>query len=67
MKHNGKPKVVDIIALSQSSNNAYNELKAKYEGKIVTDLEVILANIVHLMYNDRNNSIEEHVTEFDKR
>ena len=67
MKCNCEPEVVDIIGLSRSANDAYNEFKAKYEGKTVTDLGAILANVVRLMYDDRNNTIEEHITEFDKR
>ena len=64
MKRNCEPEVVDIIGQSRNANDAYKELRAKYEGKTVTDLGAILANVVRLMYDDRNSTIEEHVTEF---
>jgi len=67
MKRNCEPEVLDTIGLTRNAHGAYNELKAKYEGKTVTDLGAVLANIVRFTYDDRNTTIEEHVTEFDKR
>lgn len=39
MKRNCEKEVVDIIGLARTVNEAYEELKAKFEGKIVTTLQ----------------------------
>ena len=67
MKRNCEPEAVDLIGLARSAHEAYKELKAKYEGKTVTDLGAIIANIMRLVFDDRKGTIEEHVGEFEKR
>ena len=67
MKRNCELNVLDAIGLTRSAHEVYIELKAKYEGQTVTDLGAVLANIMRFTYDDRNSTIEEHVTEFDKR
>lgn len=46
MKRNCEPDVLDTIGLTRSTHEAYNELKAKYEGKTITDLGAVLANVI---------------------
>jgi len=67
MKRNCETKVIDTIGLTRSAHEAYTELKAKYEGKTVTDLGAVLANIVRFTFDDRTTTIDEHVAEFDQR
>ena len=67
MKQNCEPEVVDIIGLTRNANDVYNELKAKYEGKSVTDLGAVLANVIRLIYDDRTSTINEQVVDFDLR
>ena len=67
MKRNCEPEAVDLIGLARSAHEAYKELKAKYEGKTVTDLGAIIANVIRLVFDDRKGTIEDHVGEFEKR
>lgn len=67
MKRNCEPEVVSIIGLSRNAHEAYQELQAKFEGRTVTDLGAVLSNITHLIYDDRKTTIEDHITEFEKR
>jgi len=67
MKRNCEPEIIDTIGLTRSAHEAYKELKAEYEGKTVTDLGVVLANIARFTFDDRTTTIKEHVAEFDRR
>jgi len=67
MKLNCEPEIIDTIGLTRSAHEAYKELKAKYEGKTVTDLGAVLANIVRFACGDCTTTIEDHMTEFDRR
>lgn len=58
---------MDLIGLARSAHEAYKELKEKYEGKTVTDLVAIIANVIRLVFDDRKETIEDHVGEFEKR
>jgi len=67
MKRNWELEVIDTIGLTRSAYEAYTELKAKYEGKTVTDSGAVLANIVRFNFDDRTTTIDDHVVEFDQR
>jgi len=67
MKRNCEPEIIDTIGLTKSAHEAYTELKAKYEGKTLTDLGAVLANVVRFTFDDRTITIEEHVAEFYRR
>jgi len=51
------------IGLTRSALEAYTKLKAKYEGKTVTDLGAV----ARFTFDDRTTTIDEHVVEFDRR
>ena len=67
MKRNCEREVVDIIGLAETANEAYEALKASFEGKTVTTLGALLIGVIKFTYDDRAHSIEEHITEFDKK
>ncbi|MBC8079189.1 MAG: hypothetical protein H7X86_02515 [Gorillibacterium sp.] len=55
------------IELEELAHSAFNILKNNYEGKTVTHIGVVLANVIKHVYDDRTASIDEHITEFEKR
>ena len=67
MKRNCERKVVDIIGLAETANEAYEALKASFEGKTVTTLGALLIDVIKYGYDDRAHPIEEHIVEFDKK
>ena len=67
MKRNYEPEVVSIIGLCENVNEAFKELLAKFEGKTVTDLGAVLSNIIRLIFDDRNVTIDEHISGYEKR
>jgi len=67
MKGNCESKAVDIIRLASMANKAYLELQAKYEGKTISTLGALLINVIKTSYDDRTQTIEEHISDFDKK
>ena len=67
MKRNCEREVVDVIGLAETAHEAYEALKASFEGKTVTTLGALLIGVIKFSYDDRTHSIEEHITEFDKK
>ena len=55
------------IEICDSVNEAYQALKSKYEGKTATDLGTVVQRVFNFLFDDRNSTIEDHITEFDKR
>ena len=55
------------IRITKDAHQAYKNLKANYEGKTVTNLEVLLASITKLTYDDRSSTIEDNIAEFEKK
>ena len=49
------------------AKKAYLELQAKYKGKRISTLGALLINVIKISYNDRTQTIEEHITDFDKK
>ena len=58
---------MDVIGLARTANKAYLELQAKYEGKTLSTLGALLINIIKTSYDDRIQTIEEHISDFDKK
>lgn len=67
MKRNCEPEAIRIIGLARSTHDAYNSLKARFEGKTITDLGIILGGITRCTYDDRKQTIDEHIDEYEKR
>ena len=67
MKRNCEPEVVSIIELCENANETYLELQAKFEGRTIMDIGVILSSITKLTFDDRNDTIDDHLAEFDKK
>jgi len=67
MKWNCESEAVDVIGLARTANKAYLELQAKYEGKTLSTLGALLINIIKTSYDDRIQTIEEHISDFDKK
>jgi len=67
MKRNCESKAVDVIGLARTANKAYLELQAKYEGKTISTLGALLINVIKTSYNDRTQTIKEHISDFDKK
>ena len=58
---------MDVIGLARMANEAYLELQAKNERKIISTLGALLINIIKTSYNNRTQTIEEHISDFDKK
>jgi len=67
MKRNCESESVDVIGLARTANEAYLELQAKYEGKTISTLGALLINVIKTSWNDRTQTIEEHISDFDKK
>jgi len=67
MKRNCESEAVDVIGLARTANKAYLELQAKYEGKTISTLGALLINVIKTSYDDRTQTIEEHISNFDKK
>jgi hypothetical protein len=52
--------------LEKNASDAYIVLKRHYEGKTVTDIGAVLANVIKYTYDDRAMAIEEHITECER-
>jgi hypothetical protein len=66
MKKNCKDELLAKFELEKNASDAYIVLKSHYEGKTVTDIGAVLANINKYTYNDRAMTIEEHITEYER-
>ncbi|RPB25558.1 hypothetical protein L211DRAFT_836274 [Terfezia boudieri ATCC MYA-4762] len=69
MKRNCKAEAVAAIGLAMTAKEAYDDLKSKYEGKTVTvtALSALMINVIKLAYDDTSTTIDDHISEFDKR
>jgi hypothetical protein len=67
MKKNCDEEPLTKFKLARKSYDAYRPLKSHYEGKTVTDLGAVLANVIRITYDDRQNTIDEHITEYEKK
>jgi hypothetical protein len=66
MKKNCETEVVSRFGLSKIAK-VYDELRALYEGKTVTDLGMILSKVIRLSFDDRNLTIEQHILDSEKK
>lgn len=64
---NTEPEVVTRFGLCRLASEAYGILRSLYEGKTLTDLGAILANVTKLEFDDRKSTIDEHINEYEKR
>jgi hypothetical protein len=53
--------------LEKNVSDTYIVLKSHYEGKTVTDIGAVLANVIKYTYANRAMTIEEHITEYERR
>jgi hypothetical protein len=67
MKKNCDEEPLTKFKLARKAYNAYRALKSHYEGKTVTDLGAVLANIIRITYDDRQNTVDGHITEYEKQ
>jgi len=67
MKRNCEREAVDVIGLARTANEVYLELQAKYEGKKISTLGALLINVIKTSYDDRTQTIEEHISDFEKK
>jgi len=49
------------------ANEAYSELQAKNVGKTISTLGALLINVIKTSYDDRTQTIEEHISDFDNK
>jgi hypothetical protein len=66
MKKNCEDKLLAIFEFEKNASNAYIVLKSHYEGQTVTDIRVVLANVIKYTYDDRATTIEEHITKYKR-
>jgi hypothetical protein len=67
MKKNCDEEPLTKFELARKSYDAYRVLKSHDEGKTVTDLGAVLANVIRTIYDDRKNTIDEHISEYEKK
>jgi hypothetical protein len=67
MKKNCETEIVSRFGLSKTAKEVYDELRALFEGKTVTDLGIIPARVIRLSFDDRNLTIEQHISDFEKK
>jgi hypothetical protein len=67
MKKNCDEEPLTKFELARKAYDAYRALKSHYDGKTVTDLGAVLANVIRTTYDDRQNTIDEHITEYEKK
>ena len=67
IKRNCEPKVVTIIGLCENAYNTYTEQQAKCEGCTIMDIVVIFSSITKLTFDNRKNSMDNHLAEFDQK
>ena len=67
MKRNCEPEAIRIIGLCESAHQAYLKLQARYEGKTITDLGVVIRGVLRSTFDDRKQTIEEHVEDFERK
>ena len=67
MKRNCEREVLDIIGLARNAEDAYNDLKARYERRTIPDLLAALTSVIRLSYDDQNTSVEEHIAEYERK
>jgi hypothetical protein len=67
MKRNCEDEPLAKSELEKNASDAYIVLKSHYEGKTVTSIGAALANVIECTYDDRAMTIEEHITEYERR
>jgi len=67
MKRNCETEVIPIIGLCESAHDAYKKLKARYEAKTIADLGVVIGSVLRATYDDRKQSIDDHVDEYERK
>jgi hypothetical protein len=67
MKKNCEDEPLAKFELEKNASDVYIVLKSHYEGKTVMDIRAVLANVIKYTYDDRAMTIEEHITEYERR
>jgi hypothetical protein len=67
MKKNCDEESFTKFKLARKAYDAYRALKSHYEGKTVIDLGAVLANVIRITYDDRQDTIDEHITKYKKK
>jgi hypothetical protein len=67
MKKNCEDEPLTKFELAKEAHEAYQALRNHYEGRTITDLGVVLADVIRYTYDDRQNNIEEHIAEYEKK
>jgi hypothetical protein len=67
MKKNYGEEPLTKFELARKAYDAYRALESHYEGKTVIDLVAVLANVIRITYDDQQNTINEHITEYEKK
>ena len=61
MRSHCELKELSKIRITEDAAQTYKNLKARYEGKTVTGLRVLLSSITKHEYDDRTQTVEEHI------
>jgi hypothetical protein len=67
MKKNSEDEPLAMSELEKNASDVYIILKSHDEGKTVTDIGAVLANVIKYTYDDRAMTIEEHITGYERR
>jgi hypothetical protein len=67
MKKNYGEEPLTKFELARKAYDVYRALKSHYEGKTITDLGAVLVNVIQITYDARQNTIDEDITEYEKK
>jgi hypothetical protein len=67
MRRNCEGAVLSKFGMKRTAIEVWNTLKSLCEGKLVTDYGTVLCSISKLTYNDRESTIEAHISEYERR
>jgi hypothetical protein len=67
MKKNCEDEPLAKFELEKNASDVYIVFKSHYEGETVTDIGAVLATVTKYTYDDRAMTIEEHITEYERR
>jgi hypothetical protein len=67
MRKNCEEAVLSKFGMKRTAKEVWDTLKSLYEGKTVTDYGTLLCSISKLTNNDRESTIEDHISEYERR
>jgi hypothetical protein len=67
MRKNCQEAALSKFGMKRTAKEVWDTLKSLYEGKTATDYGTLLCSISKLIYNDRESTIEDHISEYERR